>query len=390
MTNATFQGRYVEDVKLALVASAVSGVHCILLGAPGRGKTKISKKMAKKMFGKDRRVFLRFDATTPPEKIQGTPDIGKLLSEQSVYEIIKDGSIYDDNARVIVLDELFRAMDTSYDIVLDALDRQDIDSADAPVAFITSNFSATSERTEALRDRIGLWVWLPNEPIDYKAAVRAQMESYGVGLDVTDHIPTYEDICRIRSSKPGPNAIEAVANVCDSLAREAEKGVVDDKGHQIAGFDVNYRRLDQWNRILYGMTVWLTGMTDFTEADIPNEAKKCLQWAWPLTDQTMASCWAALCTSIADPIEGAIDALKQNAYKKFKELSDKYNLLDKSNPQTVKRGVASVEFGKVLSENQTALFSLQGAEDDPRVSEAINEMAMVMSRYVRGEDPFAT
>jgi len=368
-----FQGQYVNDVKLALKASALSGVHCVLLGAPGRGKTTITLKAVEEMFS-GKSVFLRFDATTPPEKIQGYPDIAKLLSSTPVYELVRDGSIYDPNARCIVLDELFRAMDTSFDIVLDALDRQDVNKNDAPVAIATSNFSATSERTEALRDRFGLWVWLPSEPLDVKAIVANQLDSLGVGLDISDHLPDFNEIMSARLARPGKNAIKAVAEVCEQLANEAQKGLTDDNGNVVASFEVNPRRLDQWGRILFRMTYYLTGDADFTS--VSEEAKRCLKWAFPLTDETQANQWAAICTSIADPVEGAVQSLLQASYSKFKDVNDR----------GLSKQAASLELGKVLSDGMNNLTSL--GVDDPRIDKAISDLTDVYSKFVRGENPF--
>lgn len=371
---ATFQGQYVEELKLAAIASAVSGVHVMFIGKPGRGKTMIAKFAAMIMFGVDRVVFLRFDATTPPEKIQGHPDIAKLLSETPVFELVKDGSIYDPNAKCIILDELFRAMDTSYDIVLDALDRQDINADDAPVAFATSNFTATSERTEALRDRIGLWVWLPDEALDVKAIVMNQLQSLGVGLELTDHIPTYADIQRVRAARPGKDAIQCIAETIETLAAEAEKGLTDDNNNVVARFEVNPRRLDQWGRILFRMGYWLTGDDNFSV--VPDQAKKCLRWAWPLTDERQAQHWAAVVGAIADPVDGAIQALMNECYKKFRDVSDR-----KLSPSA-----AAVEFGKVMTEGMQNITSL-GIED-ARIDQAINDLTNVYGKFVRGENPF--
>jgi MoxR-like ATPase len=43
----TFVGQYVNDMRLVLSASLVAQEHCMLLGAPGWGKTDIAESAAR-------------------------------------------------------------------------------------------------------------------------------------------------------------------------------------------------------------------------------------------------------------------------------------------------------------------------------------------------------
>ena len=121
------------------------------------------------------------------------------------------------------------------------------------------------------------------------------------------------------------------------------------------------------------MTYYLTGDADFTS--VAEEAKRCLKWAFPLTDETQANQWAAICTSIADPVDGAIQSLLQACYKKFQEV----NKIDN-------KQVASLQLGAVMQEGMTNIVAL--GISDPRIDNAMTDLKLVYSKYLRGENPF--
>src|SRR3990167_1052531 len=231
---ARFVGKYVDDLVLALTAAAVSNSHCVLLSRrPGLGKTTITRHVINKMFGNSH-VFIRLDASTPPEKVAGVPDIARLIDPKNPEYVLKrDGTAYDPAAKAIILDEIGRPMDPIFDILLDVMDRQDVDARDAPTIIGTSNFMPTSARTEAMRDRIALWVWLTDEQLDTAEVVKNQMRAGWGGLETGNNLPDLATIQRVRDAAPGANAVEAVSNVIAALPKVAQKGLVDEDTHQV-------------------------------------------------------------------------------------------------------------------------------------------------------------
>jgi len=149
----------------------------------------------------------------------------------------------------------------------------------------------------------------------------AQMDSIHTGLEVGNGMPSEADIIQIRSMTAGPKAKRAVADVIKQLASEAQKGLTDDEGNIVASFEINRRRLDQWQRILSRMGFWLTKDDDFDT--VHEDAKKCLKWAWPLLTRRKQTSGRAVCSSIADPVEGAVQSLLQASYSKFKDVNDR-------------------------------------------------------------------
>jgi hypothetical protein len=250
----------------------------------------------------------------------------------------------------------------------------------SPVVWGTSNFSSTTERTEALRDRFGLWVWLPRENLDWKAVVMNQMKGFGQTLGIGDGLPDWDDIKDIRAARPGPAAMDAIAKVVVQLAGEAQQGYTDDTGRAVARFEMNPRRSNQWKDILFRMGYWITQDSDFSE--VPSEARQCLRWAYPLTDDRQARAWGTICDAVADPIDVAIQGMKTKAYQAFKKVQD----------EGLSKQAAIQKFGKVLSESNRELAELQAElnlDEDERITEAIAEVQNAYARVARGEDPLS-
>jgi len=239
-----FQGQYVEDIKLACTASAVSGVNLVTIGKPGCGKTVIDMAVAKEIYG-DRWAITSFESSSEPKDVNGIINIAKLLSADPVEEYIVKGTPYDPNVRCFIADDLGFANDAVWDAFRKSMTRVDIHPDDMAVIWVTANFMPTSERTRPMVDRFGLWHWVPDEPIDIEATVMAQMESIHTGLEVGNGMPSEADIIQIRSMTAGPKAERAVVDVIKQLASEAQKGLTDDAGNIVASFEINRRRLDQ-------------------------------------------------------------------------------------------------------------------------------------------------
>lgn len=371
-----FVGKYVAEMTDVLTASALSGVHCLLIGAPGRGKTAVARAVAEQIFG-DEYVFLRLDATTQPEKVRGHADIAKLLGKESAYEMVVDGTAKDPNAKMILADEIGRPMDMIFDIFLDVMDRQDVEKADAPVLWGTTNFMPTSERTDAFRDRFGLWYHVPEEQMDVKAMVRAQMAGRVSGMSINATLPSLKEIHAARHATAGTKAVEAIGTTLEALTEAAIAGV--GNNGQNKTFNPNPRRLEQWENILFGYSFWLSGGDDnFTK--VPDKATSLLRNAWTLLTAEDAQDWSEVCQSIVDPIGLVVQDMLNDAYVQFKEAKE----------QGGSSGDIALRLGEALSAAMRKIndFAREiGAEDDVRIAEAVAEVQSAYSKVVIGQDP---
>jgi len=373
-----FVGSYVSQMTEVLTASALSGVHALLIGAPGRGKTAVARVVAKRVFG-DEYVFMRLDATTPPEKVRGHADVAKLLGDDPTYEMVVDGTALDPAAKMVLADEIGRPMDMIFDIFLDVMDRQDVEKSDAPVLWGTTNFMPTSERTDAFRDRFGLWFHVPVERLDVVAIVKSQLTGYSGGMDVeTVKFPNIQQVYDARHAQPGDKAITAIANKLEALAEAAIAGV--GSNGTVKSFDPHPRRLEQWGRVLFGYSHWLLGGDD-NFSTVPDQATNLLRFAWPLLTPEDAHDWGEVCQSIVDPVGLVIQDMLDDAYQEFKKCKDSGGA----------RADVALKLGEAMADSMRKIrdFAAEtGAEDDPRIADAIKDVQSVYSKIVVGQDPF--
>jgi len=132
--------------------------------------------------------------------------------------------------------------------------------------------------------------------------------------------------------------------------------------------------------VLFRMGYWISGNADFSE--VPADARRCLQWAYPLTDIKMARMWAQVCNAVSDPVQTAIEGLKYKAYQAYKDVLS----------EDLSKQAAATKLGKLLSENMRELRVLQDemrlGEDD-RIIRAIGEIQEAFAKAVKGEDPMS-
>ena len=366
----SFVGKYVEDIEMALIASAVSGKHGLLIGAPGWGKTAIAVSMAGQIAQKDEWTFTRFATSTPPEEVTGPIDPAAALRTPPAIEYNIEGTPYDPNARLSVFDEVFRPSDVIFDIFLDLLDRQDVGIDVAPTIWGTSNFIVKSERTEALRDRIALWVWVVPDELDVTSVIGVHMNrDYNQRLEMVNGrpIPTMAEIDAIRKSKPTQNAIDTVTSYLEVLSTESKKG----------GFRVNPRRLEQWSSIVYRTTMYLNGGdSDFDS--IPEDMGIVMKYAYPCFDKNKWIEWQEIASSVADPVAAAIETVTKDAYAEFKRVQrsggGKYEMAE--------------ELGKVMAKAERNFASVTKKKNDKRVITALDGLRDCFAQLCRGEDPF--
>jgi len=364
---AKFVGKYIEDMTLALKASVVSHQHALLISPPGWGKTDVCLSAAHKCLGaQDGTIFLRFASSTPPQKVEGMFDPQAAIANPPRFVLQREGTLFDPNGKIIIADEIGRPSDIVFDILIDGLNRKDIPAKDVPVIWGTSNFAMTSARSEALRDRIGLWAWFHPKSVDIGAVVNAHANAIYQELEIDD-FPTWDIVQDVRSADPGKHALSACREIIELLAQEAAK----------ASLEVNARRATQWFDILFRTNVLMTGKADFSSLE--PEASKCLTWAWVNTDETKANEWAKIATCVVDIVGTAVDELKRNVLDKVKTIL--------RNPQgNTSRSGQMIEFGRIIQEGKREIESL--GSKDKRVKEALDDLEATFVRIARGEDPF--
>lgn len=366
----SFVGDYVTETRDVIVASVVSGVHALLIGAPGWGKTGIVRSVVETITD-GAYVFLRLDASTPPEKVAGAPDPAIAMNEGKIVPV-RTGTVYDPDAKVIILDELGRPMDPVFDILLDALDRQDVDPEHAPVCIGTTNFMPKSERVQAVLDRIPFWNWVQPGALDVDGIVGAQLDATGSRLSVVDSLPSWQDVEAVRAARPGPAARAAVIGACNQIASEANAA-------QGGMFQVNPRRLTQWQSVLYRTSVFYYGTEDFIT--VHPKAKAVLKWCWPTTSLQMWTAWNEIANAAADPIKSAVNGMWQMTYEQVQ-------LMRKNNNDPTR---LAFELGKLQTEFKRNMRDLVADnlefKGDPRVAEALQKSMDLFSQMVNGEDP---
>jgi len=353
-----FVGSYVDDITQVLIASVLSGTNAILIGAPGWGKTAISRQAAQKMSG-GAFSLVRVDPSTPPEKILGAYNPAALL--EGNLERVVEGTAYDPDCRIGIIDELFRASDVLFDAALDTLDRLDVEVG--PPIWSTANFVATGTRVEALIDRIGLWLWIKPSVLDL-AAVASSHLTNGGSPKLLQAVPTAEEVAKIRSAKPGEKAVKAVIEVLENLNEEATR----------EGRRAHPRRVASWSKVLFTYSMYITGSNNF--ATIPPEAMRIMRYAWPCTTAQEAATWAGIAGAAIDPVATAIEEAMKLAYPEFERVS--------KIEDSATRATESARLGEVMLQAQGLLKALQ--TDDPRVGDALAQIDTMFGDAVRGKE----
>lgn len=366
-----FWGKYVHEMRDVLVASVMSQKNAVLLSAPGWGKTRVAKRVSEEIAGKDGSIFIRLEGSTPPQVVKGMIDPAKALESPPKFVVVTDNTPYDPRANIVVLDEIFRPPDPVFDALVDILDRHDVNPDDAPVVWGTSNFVIKNQRTNAVVDRIALWLWITPQSLDVSKFVNEiAHRKRGVELSIPSNgraMPTWEDVLRVRSYKPKQSTIDTVTSILTTLSAEAK----------VSSFDVNPRRLTHWFDILYRYSAWVEDSADFET--IPAEAAVILRYAYPTLSADDWRKWDQVARSVGDPLQAALDSATEQAYAAFKKIMEK----------NMQPSDSALELGKVLAQVQTTLKHLEKAYgSDRRIAEQNTAISKTYSQILNGQDPF--
>jgi hypothetical protein len=242
-----------------------------------------------------------------------TEEITGMIDPEAAFkngEYVKnlENTPYNPKFEAVMLDEVARGSDPMFDVFLDILDRQDVDCVfDANFVISTANFAIEGERTEALNDRIGLWIYLPYEavdPVEFMANYTPNQKP-----ELLHDLPTWDQIVVARKMKPGKDARAAVSLLVVSLFEAAMA-----QGHR-----VNRRTMTQWADLLYRYSFLLTGDSNFRE--VPKRAAGMLRYAWAAFTENEADEWQAIVNEIVDLVGTAIGEVMQAAQGRFVEMS---------------------------------------------------------------------
>jgi len=364
-----FVGKYVDEIKDLLVASLVAGENAVLVGPPGTGKTRIALDVACHVYDREEVLFLQLDASTPPEAVKGLPDPAELLNTPPRIVINLEGSVFDPNVRVVILDEFGRPNDTVFDVLVHGLNRSLEEGDLAPVFWGTTNFVHIGARTEAMADRVLLWYWVDTGKIKTKDVVMAALGVLGNvhnALTVGDHLPTPEEIAAVRAMIPGKNASKAVVETIDSLVEEIQK-------NNNKSFVPNNRRLTQWAGLLFRVGAYYAQDDDFSV--LPEQALKILKYAQVNITQADFAAWGKLVNAISDVVGTAIRRASEAAFETMKRVS--------SNSSGDKR---AQDLGMVLAQSEEDLDAIE-ANGDPRVEEYQTRIRNAYAQFVQGKTP---
>lgn len=354
-----FSGSYVRDMQMVLAASALSRQNAIVLGAPGYGKTAVSRSLAQQLTN-GQFSFIRIDPSTPPDVVKGAYNPAELLNGRLVR--VTDGTPYDSRMLAAIVDELGRANDVTFDALLDTLDR--LDTADAPPVWATSNFMPGNERVKALIDRFALWFWVQPGTMDTAAIVASQLNgTAGPQVDMTG-LPTWAEVLDVRKAAPGSHAIRAIGDLLANLAQEAAT----------AGHTPHPRRVAQWTQILFRVGVWKAGTADFST--VPDEAVKLLRYAWPSTTPEEAATWAQIAGSVVDAVGAAIEATMTQVIGEMRKVA---------NASPSQRTGMIGGLGLLMQKAQATLEELGDGKDDDRVKGAMMQMNTWLAAAVQGK-----
>lgn len=382
-TQAYFTGDYVEIIRDSVIAAAVSGENCILMGGPGEGKTTVGLATAKACAGDNGQLnhtlFVNIHATTPEHKVVGDVDYEQLLSTGKFTDKV-DGSAYDPNVRIGFFDEVTRATGALMDALLGVLAMENLNSPANPrseqlTCIGTANFALTGKEHDAFLDRFTLWPWIDPDPAT-NDEVLEMTRNHNSGQKLTvPGLPTFQQIEKVKGWVCDDESNKAVAKVINQLCEEASKN----------GLYVNRRRITKWVKLLTKVSQYYYDSPNFTK--VHPKAIDILKYAWVCPTKEEAQKWADIAGQVVDPFGVVLSQVKIQALEAFSKAADQIAKADPS-----KRGNALGELGEVLAEAQEKIEQVSQYADEDNKNRA-TETELLLQRWfqaaVSGKDPRA-
>lgn len=355
---AFFVGDYIQDMRDMLVGSIISGINAALIGKVGSGKTEVPLDLAERIT-EGKYVFIEFQASSQPEIVNGYLDIERYLNRNE-YALKYDGTPYQEGIRVVIADEFSRPGDIVHDAFVHAMSSKV--RAVMPVFWLTANWMPTNERAAAMVDRIGMVQVVKATGVNGAMVVRAQLNGVNKGgIHVEGDVPTWAQIEAARNAVPQENAINAICDLIDAVTDETSK----------ENFPINNRRRAQWSFLLFRVGFYYSGTDNFT--DVPPEATRLLQWAYPTAEEDKAQKWIDICSVLEDRVQAAIELVKKQAFQEFEKIK----------ASNLSKPVMAQQLGKSWQQIQDNLYKI--STTDPRIDQTIQELSVAYANKLRGQ-----
>jgi mevalonate kinase len=178
-------------------------------------------------------------------------------------------------------------------------------------------------------------------------------------------LPTWDVIEEVRKLHTTENSRKAVIDIIRTLDEEAKNAE--------APFQINNRRVEQWQRMLFRVSAFHYGSNDFSV--VHTKAAQQVKWMWPSDTYEEHRQWFEITSAVADPVGAAISAVQALAFKKFEEIAS-----------TSSKNELTINLGTAIAEAERNLKKL--GTDDPRIENVLKELQKAYAKIVNGEDPF--
>jgi MoxR-like ATPase len=351
-----------SDLEELYTASLLTGQNAQTITVPGWGKTKLSLHMGRQVVGHDSTLLIECNPALQPDRIRGVTDIQAMLKTGDVRRIV-DGTPYDPNCYVCILDEVGRLSDIAFDLLIHATN--DYLRPVRPVFWGTSNFAVKGQRTEAFRDRFAL-NYIPTLQMDELSVL--QVAGGSRIEDMNFNLPDGQAIMDVRNMVPTQASSEAVTALVVALYRAV---ISTTEGKDFVK-GLNPRRVEAWKDILFRVSAYYHGTNDFQT--VHPAAAKVMRFAFPVQDPVEYSKWVAISAAVIDPAATAIETIRAEAYQKMVEIQS---------ARGRERQEKMVELGRIKAEAEMALGEFG---NDARSEEAIEDLQKLFIAFAQGKD----
>lgn len=354
-----------------LAVSLFTKENVMLTGGVGVGKSEIETYLARQVFGEDAVLTLACTPALSAAKISGHPNPALYIDPSAVQrgapEYIVDRTPLDPRYRVVILDEWPRLSPLAQAELVHVLHNL---NPNRPVFWGTANWTKNDMETEAVRDRMGISILYDAPEMDVEAIMKKDDISTW-SFDVPD-AATIDEVRKAMRTPTPKKSFEAMRDLMveiNRMARTQTNGIT---------FDVNNRRVKQWQRMLWAAGIFQFGSTEWsTVAPMGLEA---IKFAYPVVTKVEALQWSRIIATVSDVVGAAIAEFVANAYTQWQEIIARGN---GKRSQSNREEIARV-LGGVLSDAQSTL--MERWPNDPRATKAVAEMSNWYRKACKGEN----